>query len=191
MIDIQKTPEKFLAVLDDDQTLPYLSITLQGCVEWFLQHGVHSFEIKRKTEGAFCTILGKALVVPKPLVFSNTASIRTLVDIDYFPNTLFETWTGLRMQTGATRMSTSLNSQESVISMGELNTIVPISEYSWGQADIIIELFTLGSTIIRHRGSVEKIQTWFNIGLSDEERQKLVDDTHLGYDPSRLIRTLP
>jgi hypothetical protein len=191
MISIQKNNDLFAAKISNQDTLPHLSIVLQDCVEWFLIHGVNFFSITRRQGKDACVLVGKALVRPKPLLFSSAVLFKGLVEAGYFPKTMQELFESDKELEGVTRISGRLDiPRETSIVVPQVDINNFVFEFAYGQADLITSLFVKGATLIKIRGSVEKIVTWCDVGMSDDELTKFMVNPG-SYDPNTTIGELP
>lgn len=166
--------------------LAELSFGLQQIVEWNLGRGVTKWKLERRRDrGEMVVTVSNHGVEPKRLSYSTPEPFIGLVKAGFMPLDVQERWLpGKNEKTfelvdGNSRINRIFrNKGESILVMEDINPETDISDFCYGQGDIMIELFMRGSTKIQTQVSLAVLQMRVNMGMSESELANFWESTY-------------
>jgi hypothetical protein len=155
--------------------LPEVAFAVATGMNWLLGRGVYIVKGYAREDGKDLKVILRAGTDPKPLLFSNVATIRELVLSGYLPKDLAA---HERIGLGENKVRDGNNRVGSSSANGtvkEAHDLIPeanLGSLAFGTSDQFVEFFCLGAGAVEWRGSMTINQHWFNIGLTKPELDK-------------------
>lgn len=195
--------DSVVANISGDSQLVEISFAMESVLSHFFGRGVHRFDCQRSREqNGSCVLRFKALNKSKAMLFSKVASIRTLANQGYIPQSLKPSERFQNEENGFEKYIVPgqhvhhayliKNNQElktSIIDQDNIKQDHPLIMLMYGLSDLFTGLFALDVKYFKWQGSVEKTQLYFKHNLTDQEIAAFIN-SKVDYDIKRKVHDL-